>query len=432
MTDPGDRPNSQDYSFDRTESAQRILSVEHLVPQISRPKLTSKTLIRHLRLVPFDILVLLFIGAVMMPVWAAALLVAVNVGTWWCYHRIPQFLRTVSGPEGHGVYISGSIVEDFARFIQSCGVHHRSHYGLMFAMMAGFHMTMSHSFMGMAVPDPYPMILAWAGFAGLFMIDFYMYWVSLRTLQELRRDKLAESNRYAEELQRSNEDLEQFAYIASHDLRAPLRGMINLATWIDEDIQKDTEESKDLVRYHVSLLKSRIRRMDSLLNDLLQYARIGRHETEHELIDLNALTREIFDSLHVGDRMSLNIQSPPVRVEDYRITYFLILSNLIGNAIKHNDKDHGNIWVDFSINGSRLTMIVEDDGPGIPLNYRSKVFEVFATLERRDEKEATGMGLAIIKKIVDHKKGAIVLDENEQGGARFKVTLPLLPTLVKE
>lgn len=432
MTGEGNRPDSQDYSFDRTEAARRVLSVEHLIPEFSPPKLTTKTIIRHLRLVPFDILVLLFIGAVMMPVWAAALLVAVNVGTWWCYHRIPQFLRTVSGPEGHGVYISGSIVEDFARFIQSCGVHHRAHYGLMFAMMAGFHMMMSHQFMGVGVPDPYPMILAWAGFAGLFLIDFYMFWVSLRTLQELRRDKLAESNRFAEDLQRSNEDLEQFAYIASHDLRAPLRGMFNLATWIDEDIQKDTEESKKLVQYHASLLKTRIRRMDNLLNDLLQYARIGRHETEHEIIDLNALTLEIFESHHVGSRMHLHILTAPLKVEDYRITYFLILSNLIGNAIKHNNKDEGNIWVAFQNSGNQLTMVVEDDGPGIPLNYRSRVFEVFATLERRDEKEATGMGLAIIKKIVDHKKGAIVLDENEHGGARFKVTLPLLPTLVKE
>ncbi|MAK61919.1 MAG: hypothetical protein CMK09_13175 [Ponticaulis sp.] len=392
-----------------------------LLPEFSLPQVSKTPWLKHLRLIPFDVLTILFIGQIMLPIWAAILLVLVNVGTWWCYHRIPQFLRTVSGPQGDGIFIQGSIVEEFAQFIHSCGVHHRAHYGLMFAMMAGFHTQMTGQLFGYSVPATGAAFLAWGSFSALFLVDFVMYWVSLKTLQELRQDKLRERDEYTEELRRSNAELEQFAYIASHDLRAPLRAILNLCTWIKQDLAPTASKE---TRHHLDLLLSRTNRMDNLLNDLLQYARIGREDSETETIELNALAQEIFDSQINDDRFALRLEAEPRLIVDYRITYFMLLSNLIGNALKHNDSDRGHVWVSFTHDKNELKITVEDDGPGIDEQFRKRVFEVFTTLSRRDEKEATGMGLAIVQKIAHHKKGNVTVDESPHGGARFVVTLP--------
>ena len=141
---------------------------------------------RHVFLIPLDLLVLLFLSQTMLPAWAVALLAIVNFGTWWCYYRIPQFLRTVAGPEGQGILIPGHIVEYFAQFINSCGIHHRAHYGLMLAMMAGFHAAMTGRMWGGDFGQDAALTLAWVSYAGLLTFDTVMYMISLRTLQELR------------------------------------------------------------------------------------------------------------------------------------------------------------------------------------------------------------------------------------------------------
>ncbi|MAT36365.1 MAG: hypothetical protein CMK06_14695 [Ponticaulis sp.] len=423
------KPSTETASRGRVASklpnpTQLDLFFRHFIPKLKVTSLSKDTVLKHLRFIPYDVLVVLFVGQIMLPVWAALALVAVNVGTWWCYHRIPQFLRRVSEPDGEGILISGPIVENFARFIHSCGVHHRAHYGLMFAMMAGFHASMTGGLWGLSISSGTLQILAWSSYAALLFIDFVMYWVSLRTLQELREDKLREANRYTNELKRSNEELEQFAYIASHDLRAPLRAIINLSKWIEHDIGENCSPE---TREHLALLQTRTQRMDNLLQDLLRYARIGRDETTMDRIDLYEMVRDIFESHQIENTLHLVVKGPRVQVTDYEITYFLLLSNLIGNAIKHHDKPEGQIVVTFEPKKEHLVIIVEDDGPGIPAEYRQKVFEVFTTLDRRDQKEAAGMGLAIVRKIIHHKKGKIVLDENDSGGARFVITLPLVP-----
>lgn len=292
----------------------------------------------------------------------------------------------------------------------------------MFAMMAGFHMLMTGQIWGMAAPKSYALLIAWSSYAALFTIDFIMYWVSVRTLQELRLDSLEEANRYTEDLKRSNEELENFAYIASHDLRSPLRGIINLAKWIEQDIG-DTCSAE--TRNNLKLLKSRTQRMDNLLNDLLQYSRIGRVETEVVLIRPAELAEEIFDTLGGQDYSTLHVTGHTVEFTDYRVPYEMILSNLMTNAIKHNDNKHKNVWASTYIENNNVILEVEDDGPGIEAKYHEKVFEVFATLDRRDEKEATGMGLAIVNKIVIHKGGTVHLSDSPHGGAKFVVTLPL-------
>lgn len=403
-------------------SRKSLSGFRYLFPGFGPVKINGREILKHFRLIPYDVLVILFIGQIMMPIWAAAILVAVNIGTWWCYHRIPQFLRRVSDAQGEGILISAPIVEDFARFINSCGIHHRAHYGLMFAMMGGFHAAMTGHLWSLSFPPGYALTLAWMSYGALVVVDFTMYWVSLRTLQEMRFEKLQEANEYTDELKRSNKELEQFAYIASHDLRAPLRGIINLSNWIEEDVRDRC--SPETLR-NLKLLNSRTQRMDHLLNDLLQYSRIGRDEMETEQISLRALSADIFDSFNANGRFSIHLPGEETNVTDYRITFELLISNLIGNAIKHATRPDGNVWVDFRTSRTHLTIVVEDDGPGIAEEFREQIFQIFTTLERRDVKEASGMGLAIVKKIVHHKAGDIFVDNSEHGGVRFTITIPL-------
>ncbi|MEM8771169.1 MAG: HAMP domain-containing sensor histidine kinase [Pseudomonadota bacterium] len=384
--------------------------------------LSAKDAVKQLYFIPFDLLVIVFISQTMLPAWAVVPLAAINFGTWWCYYRIPQFLRTVSGHEGQSILIPGPIVEYFAKFISSCGLHHRAHYGAMLAMMAGFHAAMKGTLWDVSISKEMAFALAWSAYAALLTVDALMYAVSLRTLRELRRDKLQEANRYTQALRRSNEDLEQFAYIASHDLRSPLRAILNITSWIREDIADTcSDETKD----HLDLLQRRVDRLDLLLNDLLQYSRIGHEETSKETIDLAELAREIFDGLNPDGRHVLTVAREHFLIEDYRIPFEMLLGNLIGNALKHHEGERCHVWASFAIELDSLVLTVEDDGPGVPADYRDKIFQVFSTLVPRDEKEASGMGLAIVKKIVTHKKGDVSVGESAHGGAAFTIRLPL-------
>ena len=382
-----------------------------------------KLLKDNIFLFPFDILVLLFLSQTMLPVWAAITLAVINFGTWYCYYKIPQYLRTVSGGEGQSIIIPGPIIAHFAQFVSSCGIHHRAHYGLMLAMMAGFHAAMAGSLWGGSIGHHAAMIVAYAALFFLIIVDLHMLWRSFRAMQELRADKLREVEEYTEELERSNEDLEQFAYIASHDLRAPLRAMHNLVGWIEDDVSKTSgKDTKD----KLSMLKQRITRLDNLLNDLLQYSRIGRKETTKESIDLHKLTKEIFNEANPAEEHELHLTGEPCFVEGYKVTYDLLLANLISNSIKHTDKPKAEIWVEFETRKTGVVITVEDNGPGIEEKYHEKVFNVFTTLARRDEKEASGMGLAIVKKITAHKKGKVTVSDSDKGGAKFEIILPIL------
>lgn len=375
---------------------------------------------QHLLLIPFDILVLIFVSQSMLPIWAALLLALVNFGTWWCYYRIPYFLRTVSGAQADHILIPGPIVEDFARFINSCGIHHRAHYGLMFAMMAGFHAMMSGSLFNLTMSSGQAMLLAWSCYAAMIAIDAFMFTVSFKTLRELKKDSLKHGNVYTAELKRSNDDLEQFAYIASHDLRAPLRSMQNLTSWIAEDLQSGETEN---VGKNVSLLQGRISRLDRLLNDLLQYSRVGQEGTATEDFSVTEKVETVFDTVTGSESARLTVTGPDVWVNDFNVTYDILLSNLIGNALKHNDKHVAEIHVSVSPNAGGLELTIEDNGPGIDPQYHEKIFNIFSTLQARDAVEASGMGLAIVKKIVDLKNGTIAISDSELGGCKFSIWL---------
>lgn len=224
------------------------------------------------------------------------------------------------------------------------------------------------------------------------------------------------------ELQRSNTDLESFAYIASHDLRSPLRAIYQLASWLKEDLEGKID-TNDLS--HLYLMHSRINRMERLLDDLLAFSRAGARESFWEMTDINVLISNVFETLNVNQLFSLNIEAPLPVIEINRIPLEQIFLNLINNAIKHHDKGTGQITVKYSALGQLHQFEIADDGPGIPSEFTDIVFTMFKTLRPRDEVEGSGMGLAIVKKIVESCGCSIRLVKNTPRGARFIFTWPM-------
>lgn len=236
-----------------------------------------------------------------------------------------------------------------------------------------------------------------------------------------KEEKLME---YSKELERSNKELDQFAYVTSHDLKAPLRAISNLVTWIEEDSKEKLDES---IKTNMDLLKSRVKRMENLINGILEYSRIGRIKTTIEKIDFENMINEVIDSIDPPKSFKFEIQSglPVFFAEKIRLEQ--VFSNLISNAIKHHDKGEGKIEISYEILNGFFQFTVKDDGPGIPEEYHSKIFEIFNTLKARDKFESTGIGLTIVKKIIENQGGKIFVKSKEGEGSQFIFTWPKVP-----
>jgi len=220
-------------------------------------------------------------------------------------------------------------------------------------------------------------------------------------------------------LQQANADLDQFAYVASHDLKSPLNGISQLVGWIEEDC-KDILPKESIE--HLGLLKSRSKRMLSLLNDLLDYSRIGRDEHETESIILKDLVEDVFDlQSHTDD---FTCKAPGVKMVLQRIPFEMVMRNLISNAVKHHDKNEGNININLERVNGFYQIKVSDDGPGIPPELHEKALEMFQTLKSRDEVEGSGMGMAMVKKMVEHHGGTMKIDSPGGRGTTIVLTWP--------
>lgn len=221
-------------------------------------------------------------------------------------------------------------------------------------------------------------------------------------------------------LQRSNAELDQFAYVASHDLRAPLRVIGNAARWIEEDVGEALAgETKDAMR----LLHNRIARMDKLLLDLLEHSRIGRVTEDHSPTTLAMMMDEVRDLVDQRDGIRIEQGDGFDAITVPNMPALKILINLVGNAIKHHDRAEGCVRVEATADDRGLTFAVADDGPGIPKDMQKRVFNMFQTLRPRDQVEGSGMGLAIILKSVEMAGGSIRLS-SEGRGCVFTVDLP--------
>jgi PAS domain S-box-containing protein len=232
---------------------------------------------------------------------------------------------------------------------------------------------------------------------------------------------MTEHVQVTEELKRSNKELNDFAYVASHDLKAPLRGIMQLSAWIKEDIEDFANED---TKSNLNLLMNRTSRLEKLLEDLLDYSRIGRKTEDLQSIDTKELVLNVFDLQDPSDNIKLNCQEVMPVINTAVSPFETIIRNLIGNAVKHNDKTEGVINVTAQEFPKYYQFSVKDNGPGIPVRYHDQIFELFKTLRPRDEVEGSGMGLSIIKKLLDYHNGSIVIESDGSNGTCFTFTWP--------
>jgi PAS domain S-box-containing protein len=238
-------------------------------------------------------------------------------------------------------------------------------------------------------------------------------------------EDLQAANRNAEitaaRLKEVNQELADFAHVVSHDLKAPLRGISQLAGWLSEDYAPVLDAQG---QQWLSLLIGRTRRMHNLIEGILQYSRIGRVKEKERDVDLNHLVEEVIALLAPPQHIQVSVvgELPKVVGEPARLAQ--VFQNLLSNAIKFMDKPQGKIEVGCVDEGTYHRFSVADNGPGMAAQYHDKIFQIFQTLAPRDEMENTGIGLALVKKIVEAWGGRVWLESAEGQGSTFYFTLP--------
>ncbi len=250
--------------------------------------------------------------------------------------------------------------------------------------------------------------------------------ITERRRQQIARDAAArELKDKNQQLERSNRDLEDFAYIASHDLKTPLRGITSTAVWLEEDLQAVlSDESRKLFE----LMRGRINRMETLLDDLLTFSRIGRNDAAVAEANLANIFTGIVEFLNPPAHIKVRAEGDLPVIVTAGAQLEQVLRSLIDNAIKHHDKPAGEVVLTSRRVGDHLRFTVKDDGPGIAPRFHDKVFELFQTLKRRDEVESTGMGLAIVKKLLERQNCHITVHSAGDGtGTEFRFQWPIQP-----
>ncbi len=224
-----------------------------------------------------------------------------------------------------------------------------------------------------------------------------------------------------EALSRANGDLQEFAYVASHDLKAPLRGIAQLAQWLDEDAGPSLSPD---ARQFVALIAGRAQRLMRLVDDLLAYSRAGHGDGPPDEVDVGALVAEVADMLAPPEGIVVSgVAGLPV-LRTWRAPLQQVLFNLVGNAIKHHPGPTGSVRVEASRSGAVWELAVVDDGGGIDPAHHERVWRMFQTLRSRDEVEGSGMGLAIVRRLVERNGGRTWVESAPGQGATFRFTWP--------
>ncbi|WP_199610125.1 sensor histidine kinase [Flocculibacter collagenilyticus] len=222
-----------------------------------------------------------------------------------------------------------------------------------------------------------------------------------------------------DELKQTNRDLDDFAYIASHDLKAPLNAVKRLLEWIKEDCEHLLPEDS-LENFHLAI--GRVNRMHKLLKDLLSYARINKSYENSEVVNLTECVNSLHNLLDVPDSFTITAESKVIVVP--RIPLETIIRNLISNSIKHHHQESGTIKITCDETKAEYILTVSDDGPGIEQKYHQKVFELFQTLKPRDTVEGSGMGLSVVKRLTEHYGGSVNISANKPSGTVFTIHWP--------
>lgn len=236
-----------------------------------------------------------------------------------------------------------------------------------------------------------------------------------------KRQARREQESLLQQVHAINEELSHFAYVVSHDLKAPLRGIKLIAEWLCADYG---DQLGDDAKEQLDLLQNRVGRMHNLIEGILQYSRAGRIGEVTALVDFNALVPNVVDGLAVPERIRVAVESelPVVTCERTRISQ--VFQNLVSNAVKYMDKPVGEIRIGCVEDGEFWRFHVADNGPGIEEKHFERIFKLFQTLAPRDEFESTGVGLALVKRIVEMYGGRVWVESQVGSGSTFFFTYP--------
>lgn len=240
---------------------------------------------------------------------------------------------------------------------------------------------------------------------------------------KLQSQKLQIAARKQEELlknlEKKNKVLTDYAHMVSHDLRSPLRNIDSLVSWILEDCYEKMDEA---TRKNFRMILSNVEKMDKLINGILNYSTIEQAKPEEYEIDLKFLVRETVSLIDIPDSIEINIDEnlPTIKGDKFRIQQ--LFQNLIQNGVKSISHENGKIDINVRDHGDMWKFEVKDNGKGIPERFHSKIFGIFEKIE--NDQAATGIGLSIVKKIVEHYQGEICLESEEGKGTSFYFTLP--------
>ncbi|KIC13705.1 hypothetical protein RA20_22705 [Leisingera sp. ANG-Vp] len=239
-----------------------------------------------------------------------------------------------------------------------------------------------------------------------------------------RKQAEAEREHFIEQLERSNRELDNFAYIASHDLKAPLRVIDNTSRWLEEDLAEHLDDEN---RENMEMLRNRVRRMEKLLDDLLVYSRIGRQAQDpgQEWLDGGKLVQDAALLSDLPQEFELDVSAALSEIVLPHMPLQQVFANLINNAVKHHDKAAGKISVTMREQGGKHLFSVKDDGPGIDPQFHQRVFKMFTTLQPRDKVEGSGMGLAMVQKTMEHFGEEITLESAPGHGCTFTFSWPV-------
>jgi signal transduction histidine kinase/FixJ family two-component response regulator len=222
-------------------------------------------------------------------------------------------------------------------------------------------------------------------------------------------------------LEDRNQELDDFSHIASHDLQAPLRGISNLTEWLVSDLEGKLPIEN---QQQLQLIQSRVIQMNTLINGLLQYARVGRENVDFISVNLSHLLAEVVDLLDPPTEFQIQFSPNLPTINTQVLLLKQVLSNLIGNAIKYHDCPNGKVEILVEDLESCLQFKVIDDGQGIAPENHKKIFSIFQTLVSREDLKGTGIGLTIVKKIVESRGGSVWVESELGKGSTFSFTWP--------
>ncbi|WP_299053674.1 ATP-binding protein [uncultured Polaribacter sp.] len=238
--------------------------------------------------------------------------------------------------------------------------------------------------------------------------------LDITRLEELEKQKLE----LLQNLEKSNNELKEYAHVVSHDLKSPLRSIFSLVSWIKEDNEGKLDTA---TLENFELIETTLEKMEQLITDILLYSSINSQVNEEKLIDLNFVIEDVNQLLFIPKHIHVTVLNKLPKIYGDRVRFQQLFQNLISNAVKFIDKEKGSIEIDMEENNTHYQFSVKDNGIGIEKKYNDKIFKIFHSLS--DEKSTSGIGLSIVKKIIERYDGEIWLESALGKGTTFYFTI---------